>query len=330
MQNKRTIPKKIDIGSHLRVVAPSRNMNIISKDGVNYAKQKLEALGFVVSFGKHVVETGRFNTSTIESRISDLHEAFSDTSVDGVLTVIGGHNSNQLLQYIDYDLLEKNPKVLCGFSDITVLENAIYSKTGLVTYSGPHFSSWSMEKGFEYSLEYFLRCLKNSEPYEIEQSQNWSDDLWYTDQKNRRFIKNDGYWVLNGGSANGKIVGGNLSSLALLFGTRFMPDLFNSILMIEDISKVSPAIFDKLLQSLIYQIGFDGVRGLIIGRFQNGTNMSKKLLQEIIKDKEELKKIPILANFDIGHTTPIITFPIGGKVEMQLSKSTAKIRMVEH
>ena len=142
-------PKKITKGSHIRVIAPARSLGLLSDDFKKYTISKIEKFGFTLSFGKHVNEKDEFKSSSIESRIEDLHDAFSDNDVDAILTVIGGYNANQLLDYIDYDLIKKNPKIICGFSDITAIANAITTNTGMLTYLGPHFSSWGMEKGFE-------------------------------------------------------------------------------------------------------------------------------------------------------------------------------------
>lgn len=94
-----------------------------------------------------------------------MHEAFADKSVDAVLTAIGGFNAVELLSQIDYGLIKANPKIFCGFSDITALSCAIYAKTGLVTYSGPHFSSFGMLKGFDYTLDCFKRCFFQKEAF---------------------------------------------------------------------------------------------------------------------------------------------------------------------
>ena len=122
------------------------------------ATERLEELGLKVTFGKHVMEADPdYMCASIDARVEDLNEAFRDKNVKAILTVIGGFNSNQLLDYIDYDAIKENPKIFCGFSDITALSNAIHAKTGLVTYSGVHYSSFGMLKGFEYSLEYFKK-----------------------------------------------------------------------------------------------------------------------------------------------------------------------------
>ena len=178
------IAEKLKAGDEIRVIAPARTMSILGNDCIELATKRLEDLGLKVSFGKHVKEFDPDSMSaSIESRIEDLHEAFRDKNVKGILTVIGGFNSNQLLDYIDYDLIKENPKILCGFSDITALCNAIYAKTGLVTYSGSHYSSFGMKKGFEYELEYFKKMFFQSEEVEVKSSEEWSDDAWFIDQE---------------------------------------------------------------------------------------------------------------------------------------------------
>lgn len=133
------IPPKLKPGNEIHVIAPSRSLGIIAPELRETACRRLEELGFRVTFSKYAEEMDRFRSSSADSRAEDLHEAFADPGVKGILTAIGGYNSNQLLSRLDYDLIGKNPKVFCGFSDITALQNAIFAKTGLVTYSGPHF-----------------------------------------------------------------------------------------------------------------------------------------------------------------------------------------------
>jgi len=258
-----------------------------------------------------------------------LHEAFLDESVKAILTVIGGYNSNQLLDYIDYDLIKRNPKIFCGFSDVTALQNAIYSKTGLITYSGPCFSNFAMKKGFEYSLKYFKDIFFEDRGVDFIASPKWSDDAWFLDQENRTFYDNDGYWILQEGKANGPIVGGSLRTLQLLHGTAYMPSLSNSILFIEADAitgdNSDTLEFDRDLQSLMHQPSFDKVQGLLIGRFEKKFNMDLQTLKFIIDSKKELKGRPIIANADFGHTSPIFTFPIGGICEVSAHQGKVNI-----
>ncbi len=119
--------------------------SIFSEELKNIANKRFEDLDLKLTFGKHINEKNEFTSLSIESRIEDLHDAFQDKNVKAIFTAIGGANSNQLLKYIDWELIKNNPKIFCGFSDITALNNAIYIKTGLVTYSGPHYSTFGQK-----------------------------------------------------------------------------------------------------------------------------------------------------------------------------------------
>ncbi|ARN84564.1 peptidase S66 [Candidatus Nucleicultrix amoebiphila FS5] len=325
--------EKLAKGDEVRVIAPSRSLKIISADNISYAVKVLESLGLKVTFGKHVNEEDTFQSSSISSRIEDLHDAFHDKNVKAILAVIGGSNANQLLKYIDYDLIKSNPKIFCGFSDITALQNAIYHKTGLVTYSGPQFSSFAMKKGFEYTRDFFKKIFFDSSPIHLTVSETWSNDAWFSDQENRIFHVNEGYWIIHPGDATGTIVGGNLSTIQLLHGTAYMPSFKNTVLFLEADSITEGACvfeFDRDLQSLIHQPYFDQVKALIIGRFEQKFSMDLEKLTLIINSKQELNDIPVIANADFGHTTPIFTFPIGGLCVLKSNQTSVTINLIEH
>lgn len=311
------IPNKLKIDDEIRVIAPSRSKKILREEVIEIAKGRLEQLGFKVTFGKNVMHSinDDFGCATISDRVEDLHEAFKDKKVKAILTVIGGYNVNQLLDYIDYDLIKENPKIICGFSDITALLNAIYTKTGLVTYYGPHFSSFGMKYGFDYTMKYFKDMLMDRKDVFIENSELWSDDSWYKEQENREFINNDGMKIIKSGKTEGKIIGGNLCTLNLLQGTEYMPDVTNSILFLEDDDLVGNEFireFDRDLQSLLHHLKGKKLKGLVIGRAEKKSNMNEQKWKEIIETKRELMDIPVMINANFGHTTPIFTFPIGG------------------
>lgn len=180
---------KLKTGDEIRIISPANSLGIIAKDQLEHATKLLEKLGFTVSFAGHAYEQDIFGSSSVASRVEDIHNAFSDPQVKGILTTLGGHNSNQLLRELDYDLIAANPKRLCGYSDITVLSNAIYAKTGLLTYSGPHFSTFGMKLGNEYTVECFTKMMMGHEAVTVEPSEHWSDDAWFIDQENRVFEK---------------------------------------------------------------------------------------------------------------------------------------------
>jgi len=323
-------PLKLLPGDEVRVIAPSTSLHFISPEVREVALRNLAALNLRVTYGEHCEENDEFDSSSVASRVADIHAAFADPRVKGILTVIGGYNSNQLLRYLDYDLIRANPKILCGFSDITALGTAIHARTGMTTYSGPHFSTFGMEKGLEYTLENFKKCVMSIEPFEITPSKEWSDDAWRRDQVNRSFIPNKGFLVINYGQAEGKLLGGNLCTLNLLQGTEYMPSLVDSILLLEDDYESKPATFDRDLQSLIHLPGFEGVKGMVIGRFQNKSEMEQEMLVKMIRDKDELKGMPVIANADFGHTTPQFTFPIGGKGRLAVVDGKVSFTIIEH
>lgn len=329
---KTIYPQKIKIGDETRVIVTSETLFApwITEELKEIAISKFRELGLKLSFGEHVSEINEFNSSSIESRISDLHNAFFDKNIKLIIAVTGGGNANQLLKYIDYSLIKNNPKIFCGYSDVNVLANAIYAKTGLISYSGPQFTSFGNKKDFDYLSEYFKKCLFSEELFDLNPSKKWSDDDWDVDQENRKYFKNEGYWIVNEGVAEGVILGGNQSTFNLLHGTEFMPSLKESLLFLEDDSEVNAQTFDRDLYSIILQPGFEKVRGLVFGRFQKKSGITKDLLLKIIKGKKELNEIPIIANADFGHTTPMATFPIGGIGKIEVAKNDSKISIIKH
>lgn len=276
------------------------------------ATQRLEDLGLQVSFGNHVEEVDRFGSSSIEHRVADLHDAFADPDVAAILSVIGGIHTNQVLPYLDWDLIAEHPKIVCGYSDITALTCAINARTGLVTYNGPHYSTFAMRDHFEQTLAWFRAALWSDQPIDVEPAAAWTDDLWHEDQDNRRVLPNEGHWTIASGHAEGRLVGGNLLVMSLLHGTGYLPDLRDSVVFVEDDAASGTFLFGPHLTQLAQQPGFDEVRGLLIGRFQAEFDMTRDQLEAIIRTRPELDGIPIVANVDFGHTYPILTIPVGG------------------
>lgn len=319
------LPNRLAPGDEIRVIAPSTSMALVKGKQVEFAIERLTRLGFQVTFGKNVEDHDEFYSTSIEQRIEDLHDAFQSSKVKGILTALGGYNSNQLLKYIDYDLIKKNPKVFCGYSDITALQAAIYQKTGLITYSGPFFSSFGMKSGFEYTLQYFLEAITNDAPFDVLPSPTWSDDPWYAEQEDRTFIEQTGYLVLQEGFSSGRLIGGNLSTLNLLRGTEYMPPLADSILFIEDDEESHIYNFDRQLHSLLHSPGAKGIKGILIGRFQKASNVTEAALRKVLSNKPELKDIPVIANVNFGHVQPIVTIPFGAKASISAAGTETKI-----
>lgn len=252
-----------------------------------------------------------------------------------ILAAKEGYNSNQLLGYLDFDMIKSHPKIFCGFSDITVLNNAIFAKTGLVTYSGPTFVDLGLEENhdknndhetvnkYSYTRNYFLKILTGHEPIQLPPSDYWNNK----DCKKSECLSNVGFVAIQPGSGIGTALGGNLCSFNLLQGTQYMPSLKDTILFIEDDPLLDedafPKEFDRNLQSLIHLPDFKDVKGIVFGRFKKECGMNFEKLRVIVDSKRELNNLPILANADFGHTTPLFTFPIGGKVRIEVGESVS-------
>ena len=290
------ISEKLQPGDEIRAIAPSRSLAIVRQNSYEGALRHLMEQGFRVTFGKRSREIDRWDSSSIEARVEDLHEAFADTGVKAILTAIGGFNANQLLSHLDYELIGNNPKILCGFSDITALLNAVYTKTGVVTYHGPHFSSLGVEKGRDYTWKAFQNCVMKEAPFRVEP---------FAEERCN---------VLSAGKAEGQIVGGNLCTLNLLQGTTYLPDLAGKILFLEDDNIVGDYFcqeFDRNFQSLLHCKGGTQIAGLVLGQFDESCGLDAQTAWEIVKDKIP-KGIPVLFKVDFGHRFPMMTFPIGG------------------
>ncbi len=314
------IPERLKKGDKIMVIAPSRGLKLIGADCRQIAEERLANLGLTVEFAPNTTDDNFDITmsASVEKRAADIMTAFADKSVKAVLTVIGGFNANQLIRHLDYDVIRKNPKIFMGFSDITALHTAIYAQTGLVTYYGPHYSSLGMKKGCEYTLENMVKALFEGGKREILPSAEWSDDAWFLDQDKREFIKNEGWWQIQGGTAKGTIIGGNLCTFILHLGTPYRPKFEkDTILFLEDDEESHLLNFERNLQALINQEDFKNVKGLVIGRFQKASKVTREKLEFILKNKPELKNMPIIANIDMGHTTPINTIALGGYAQIE-------------
>lgn len=305
---------KLNQSDEIRVIAPSRSLAIVRDEIFNKALRYLEQQGFHITFSKHSREIDDWNSSSIQSRVVDLHEAFLDNNVKAILTAIGGFNVNQILEHIDYEIFRKHPKILCGYSDITALLSAIYAKTGLITYHGAHFSTFGFEIEQEYTQKAFLDCVMKEDSLKLKPSQNAKE-----------------YTVIQHGTCEGTIIGGNLCTLNLLQGTQFMPQADDIVLFLEDDNIMGDYFiyeFDRNFQSLLQAYGTERIKGIVFGRFEDSCKMSADVVKRIISDKLS-KDIPVVFGVDFGHVFPMITFPIGGRVRIE-AITNPLIEIIKH
>lgn len=276
------------VKKNIRVICPSGSFNKSNLKDVKKIKEKLQNMGFQVTFGKYAFKyDSDFKCASIKERVDDLHNAFLDKDVDIILCGKGGFNVNQILPYIDFDCLKKNPKVICGFSDNTALLIAIYMKCNLITYLGPNYINLVDDK----TLKYFIDCIFN--------------DRYLPDKMN---------FLSSNRSLEGLIIGGNLCTINLLQGTKYLKHKKEVILFLEDDDNYKKGSFyrefarnfDSLMQSSIFE-----VKGLVFGKFQKSCNVTWKHLDKLIREYDNLKNIPVVYDYEFGHNKIMRTIPIG-------------------
>ena len=301
------IPTKLKKGDTIGVIAPS---NYIEKDDLEYINASIalmEASGFKVKFGKYVFEDTLGYGTSPEKRAADINWAFKDDEVKTIMCVKGGEDSNTTLDYIDYEMIKKHPKIICGFSDNTSILNAIHEKTGLVTYHGPTFKSLtSWETGYAYK-QFIKTFAENTESLIMGEPE-------------------DEYTTIQAGQATGELVGGNLSLFTKLVCGKYAVNLQDKILFLEELGfEAAPEMVNSNIYYLKQNGVFDKIAGLWIGNYEHPSKVSiEKIIKNAIGDEY---KFPIIKSDNFGHIDKKIIIPIGTKAEINTNEKI-KIKLV--
>lgn len=302
------IPTKLKKGDTIGVIAPS---NYIEKDDLEYINASIalmKASGFKVKFGKYVFEDTLGYGTSPEKRAADINWAFKDDEVKGIMCVKGGEDSNTILDYIDYEMIKKHPKIICGFSDNTSILNAIHEKTGLVTYHGPTFKSLtSWETGYAYKQ--FIKTFVED-----------TGSLIMGEPE-------DEYTTIQAGQATGELVGGNLSLFTKLVCGKYAVNVQDKILFLEELGfEAAPEMVNSNIYYLKQNGVFDRIAGLWIGNYEHPSKVSiEKIIKNAIGDEY---KFPIIKSDNFGHIDKKIIIPIGTKAEINTNEKI-KIKLVE-
>lgn len=302
------ISTKLKKGDTIGVIAPS---NYIEKDDLEYINASIalmEASGFKVKFGKYVFEDTLGYGTSPEKRATDINWAFKDDEVKTIMCVKGGEDSNTTLDYIDYEMIKKHPKIICGFSDNTSILNAIHEKTGLVTYHGPTFKSLtSWETGYAYK-QFIKTFVENTESLIMGEPE-------------------DEYTTIQAGQTTGELVGGNLSLFTKLVCGKYAVNLQDKILFLEELGfEAAPEMVNSNIYYLKQNGVFDKIAGLWIGNYEHPSKVSiEKIIKNAIGDEY---KFPIIKSDNFGHIDKKIIIPIGTKAEINTNEKI-KIKLVE-
>ncbi|MBN1484334.1 MAG: LD-carboxypeptidase [Chloroflexia bacterium] len=313
-------PPRLRPGDTVGLVSPSWGGAGAFPHRLERGVQYLQALGFKVRIGRHALNQRGFVSDTPQHRVDDIHRMFGDAAVKAIVAAIGGDHSCHLLPLLDLRLIRENPKVFMGFSDITVLNVAIWKETGLVTFNGPALLTDFAEypRMFEYTERYMLKALCEARPLGvIEPSTWWTEEFldWGAkeDLKRPRARQDSTGWTwLRGGVAEGRLIGGCLESLEHLRGTRFWPDWQDAIMFFETSEEAPPPErVDALLMDYENMGVLQGLKGLLVGRPMRYTEEQQQQLREVVLERTRAYPFPIVADMDFGHTAPQFTVPIG-------------------
>ena len=275
----------------------------------------LEKVGLHVQIAPHTLDQRQHLNPPAQHRAEDLNQMFADPKIKAIFCLSGGSGVNAVLPLLDWEQIEKSPKIVMGYSAITALLIGLYAKVGLVTFHGPMILNGFSEypQPFPYTWQSLEQMLFKAEPVGILNPPTQWTDAYTSEDQPRAMKTNPGWQWLREGKAIGQLLGGNLSVMLTLVGTPYLPSFRGAILYFEEVNFGS-GLLRKVDESLAQcqQMGlFDQIAGLVIGKVNELSEEEEKLFESLILEYTTGSQFPILKGVDFGHTAPQLTLPIG-------------------
>ena len=302
-------PKKINKGDTIGIICPSY---FISSDSERIKKMEevLIGSGYKIKYGKSFYAKEAYLAGSDELRARDVEQMFLDQDVKAIICMLGGFGASRMVDLIDYNIIKNNPKLFMGFSDVTVLLNAINQRAQLSTYHGVVGIYIGNPKFEGASYDDFMMLLNENQKNRILKNPN-----------------NDASTLISG-VANGELVGGNLTLISCLLGTEFEIDFKDKIVFIEEVDE-EPYKIDRYFSSLRLSNKLKEAKGFVFGYFTNCTPNKEKdstwNYLDIIRQYIEPLGKPTVYNFASGHDFPFVNLPIGLNVELDATNKIIKI-----
>lgn len=307
---EKILPKRLKKGDTIGLVTPGGQ---IVKRQLDETVEKLQKLGFKTYYTDKILAQYGYFAGTDKERADDLMHLFTNQNVDAILAIRGGYGAIRILDLLDYDVIKQNPKALIGYSDVTALLSAIYQQTGLVTFHGPvgisTFNDFSMD-----SLESVLMNPKRRYKYPYKREKGTETNPEYD------------LYTITEGKAKGELIGGNLSVIDSMIGSKFELNFKNKIVYIEEVHEKTYKV-DKMLVHLLQATNIKEAAGIAFGIFtkcDQGDDPRLTLKEAIVSLFQPLG-IPISYGFPFGHISTKITLPTGVKAKLNTSKNTLKL-----
>ena len=307
MSLPKVLPPKLKISDTIGVVAPSSPIIGDNIDELNRAKEIVERSGFKVKYSKNIFSNTNGYSATAREKAEDINAMFADKEVKMIWCAKGGNNSNSTFEYIDYELIKKNSKIVCGFSDITSITNMITEKTGLITFSGTNFKTIATDEtdfSYKQALSRFVDGNLEFGP------------------------ENEKYITIQKGHAEGELIGGNLSLTRGMVAGKYSLDFTDKILFLEELGfETDPEATSNNVYYMKQNGVFDKIRGLWIGNYEHESGIAlEKIIMDVLDGEY---KFPIIKSNNFGHIERKTVIPIGTKAEINTDEDV-KIKLVEN
>jgi muramoyltetrapeptide carboxypeptidase len=302
---KALFPKPLQPGDTVGVVAASGPpLPEVLAAGIEFIKRK----GFQVVTGRHIAERDGYLAGTDDQRCGDFNAMLRDPEVRAIFLARGGYGAMRIIDGLDFDAMTRDPKLVIGMSDVTALQLSLYTCCGLVTLSGPMLAGQVGEGLDRQSEDQFLRCLTSP----LESLNFFPSEIPVS--------------TLRHGTAQGPLLGGCLSLITALVGTRHEPDYSGSILFIEDIGEAAYRI-DRMLTQLKLAGVLERLSGVIVGHFlgPDGQDLAPEA-ERLVAEMTEANPIPVVSRFPHGHILPNLTLPHGALVRMDTEARSITVR----
>ena len=326
------IPPALRKGDTIVFVSPSSRVNTLLARRIQKATSFFQDRGFKIKVIYNETLPSD-HLSAIRLRCSELHSAFSDPEVKAIICTIGGISANELLPHLDYELIRRNPKVFCGYSDITILHHAFFTQCGLRTFYGPAVipEFGEADGPMEFIADNFFKMVtEKAERQSIPRSathtlefKNWlsADEA----DEPRTLIPAPQWKWLKAGKVQGRLYGGCLPSLVQLFGTKYLPDYTGRVLLLELPEGDKPGVpfsldYARSAMADLRNAGIlENVAGMVIGRPYMYDEKMTAAFEKMVVDQSYGLDIPILASVDTGHSDPMLTLPLDAMVSLDSS-----------
>lgn len=308
-------PQALKPGDTIGLVAPASPITI---EQLEKAVKNIEDLGFKAVYNeKRILSKYGYLAGEDLFRADDLNLMFNNPEVKGIWCVRGGYGTARILNMLNYKVIKSNPKVLIGYSDITALLHSIFKHTGLVCFHGPGAAS----EFTTYTKRHVQAVLMSTEKnhfidYPIENLDNESSEFQPL--------------IIQKGIAEGRLIGGNLTLVTSLIGTKYDIDYDNRLVFLEDIGE-KPYRIDRMITQLLLAGKFNRARGIILGVFMNceaRKNAQSFTLRETLLDRFQYFKVPVIYGMSFGHIDNQCTLPLG--INAQLNTENKSVTLLEN